>query len=76
MSRLKLWLTSAIISKTLGNKALNDMERQRQDIKNALYQMTVWNSFSPEVVQKICNKKTKIGKSTIEGIKIKIFMTF
>ena len=45
----------------LENKALNEMERQRQDIKSALYYMTVWNSFSPEVVQKICSKN-KNGK--------------
>jgi len=39
--------------KNVRKNALNEMERQRQDIKNALYHMTVWNSFSPKVVEKI-----------------------
>jgi hypothetical protein len=39
--------------KNIRKRALNEMERQRQDIKNALYHMTVWNSFSPKVVEKI-----------------------
>lgn len=45
--------------KDVRKKALNDMERQRQDIRNALYHMTVWNSFSPKVVDKICSSKNK-----------------
>jgi len=43
--------------KDVRTKALSDMEKQRQDIKNALYHMTVWNSFSPKVVEKIVNNK-------------------
>ena len=39
--------------KDVRKEALNEMERQRQDIKSALYYMTVWNSFNPTVVQKI-----------------------
>jgi len=39
--------------KNVRTKALGDMERQRQDIKSALYHMTVWNSFSPKIVEKI-----------------------
>lgn len=39
--------------KNVRTQALSDMEKQRQDIKNALYHMTVWNSFSPVVVEKI-----------------------
>lgn len=43
------------------------MERQRQDIKSALYQMTVWNSFSPSIVQQICDSKANTGrKRTID----------
>jgi hypothetical protein len=41
--------------KNVRTKALSDMEKQRQDIKTALYHMTVWNSFSPKVVEEICN---------------------
>lgn len=52
--------------KKVRKKALNEMERQRQDIKNALYHMTVWNSFSPKVVEKICNSKEVGKKYTIE----------
>ena len=39
--------------KSVRTKALSDMEKQRGDIKNALYHMTVWNSFSPNVVENI-----------------------
>lgn len=52
--------------KNVRTKALSDMEKQRQDIKNALYHMTVWNSFSPKVVEKICNSKNATKKQTIE----------
>lgn len=52
--------------KNMRQKALSDMERQRQDIRNALYHMTVWNSFSPKVVKKICNQKHGAQKATIE----------
>lgn len=53
--------------KNVRKRALNDMERQRQDIQNALYHMTVWNSFSPKVVEKICNSKPDAPKKrTIE----------
>jgi hypothetical protein len=55
------------VLKNVRQKALSDMERQRQDIRNALYHMTVWNSFSPKVVQNICNQKAIGGKNpTIE----------
>lgn len=53
--------------KQVRQKALSEMERQRQDIRNALYHMTVWNSFSPKIVEKICNQKVHSGnKPTIE----------
>ena len=55
--------------KDLRKSALNEMERQRQDIKSALYYMTVWNSFNPTVVQKIWNNKAQAKKkATIQGI--------
>ena len=54
--------------KDVRKEALNEMERQRQDIKSALYYMTVWNSFNPTVVQKIWNNKAQPGKkATIQG---------
>lgn len=53
--------------KDVRKKALNEMERQRQDIKNALYHMTVWNSFSPKVVEKIWNAKASAAnRPTVE----------
>ena len=39
--------------KNVRSKALSDMEKQRQNIKSALYHMAVWNSFSPKIVEEI-----------------------
>lgn len=39
--------------KHVRQKVLSDMEKQRQDIRNALYHMSVWNYYSPKIVQKI-----------------------
>ncbi|CAI2361509.1 unnamed protein product [Moneuplotes crassus] len=52
--------------KNVRTQALSDMEKQRQDIKNALYHMTVWNSFSPAIVNEICNSKKARKNRTIE----------
>lgn len=49
--------------KEVRQRALEDMERQRQDIRQALYHMTVWNSFSPRVVKTICDPKARMKEN-------------
>lgn len=39
--------------KAMRMKALFDMEKQRQDTRVALYQMSVWNTFNPKIVNSI-----------------------
>lgn len=50
-------------------RALFSMERQRQEIRNALFQMSVWNTFDPNLVKQIFNQKhSKGGSQSIEEL--------
>ena len=39
--------------KSVRMKALFDMEKQRGDVRNALYQMSVWNTYASDIVHTI-----------------------
>ena len=46
-------------------RELFKMERQRQDVKNALFQMSVWNTFDSQLVSDIFKERRQGGKPTI-----------
>ena len=54
---------------TVRIKTLVNSEIQRQQIKNALYQMSVWNTFDPKIIHHIIgaekSKKQGFGRSEI-----------
>ena len=33
--------------------ALFNLERQREDVRNWMYQMSVWNTFNPNIVKRL-----------------------
>ena len=43
------------------------MEQARIDMKNAMFSMSVWNIFNPDIVDKLQNPKVK-SKFSIEEI--------
>ena len=48
---------------------LVESEIQRESIKNALYQMSVWNTFDPKIIDHIIGKeKYGKGEMTVDEI--------
>ena len=44
-------------------QALFESEIQREDIRNALYHMSVWNTFDPKIIQSIVGENPNASNS-------------
>lgn len=53
--------------KSVRIKTLVESEIQRENIKNALYQMSVWNTFDPKVIYHIIGKEKHYEGQGIGG---------
>ena len=50
--------------KNVRMKALFDMEKQRGDVRNALYQMSVWNTYASDIVNTIFHAESGVAPSS------------